>query len=44
MRVPVADGSLTDITCVLKRNVTVEEINAAFKKLRNKSERDSSIH
>jgi glyceraldehyde 3-phosphate dehydrogenase len=32
MRVPVPDGSLTDITCVLKKNVTVEEINAAFKK------------
>jgi len=31
MRVPVPDGSLTDITCVLKKNVTVEEINAAFK-------------
>jgi glyceraldehyde 3-phosphate dehydrogenase len=32
MRVPVPDGSLTDITCVLKKDVTVEEINAAFKK------------
>ncbi|TND03186.1 MAG: glyceraldehyde-3-phosphate dehydrogenase, type I [Bacteroidetes bacterium] len=32
IRVPVPDGSLTDITCQLKRNVTVEEINAAFKK------------
>jgi glyceraldehyde 3-phosphate dehydrogenase len=32
MRVPVPDGSLTDITCVLKKPVTVEEINAAFKK------------
>jgi glyceraldehyde 3-phosphate dehydrogenase len=32
MRVPVPDGSLTDITCVLKKEVTVEEINAAFKK------------
>jgi len=31
MRVPVPDGSLTDITCVLKKPVTVEEINAAFK-------------
>ena len=32
MRVPVPDGSLTDITCVLEKPVTVEEINAAFKK------------
>jgi len=32
MRVPVPDGSLTDITCVLNKEVTVEEINAAFKK------------
>jgi glyceraldehyde 3-phosphate dehydrogenase len=33
MRVPVPDGSLTDITCVLNKPVTVEEINAAFKKV-----------
>ncbi len=32
MRVPVPDGSLTDITCVLRKKVTVAEINAAFKK------------
>ncbi|MEO6901971.1 MAG: type I glyceraldehyde-3-phosphate dehydrogenase, partial [Bacteroidia bacterium] len=32
MRVPVPDGSLTDITCVLKKAATVKEINAAFKK------------
>lgn len=32
MRVPVPDGSLTDITCVLEKPVTVKEINAAFKK------------
>ena len=31
MRVPVPDGSLTDITCVLTKPVTVDEINAAFK-------------
>jgi glyceraldehyde 3-phosphate dehydrogenase len=31
MRVPVPDGSLTDITCTLSKNVTAEEINAAFK-------------
>lgn len=32
MRVPVPDGSLTDITCVLHDYPSVEEINAAFKK------------
>lgn len=32
IRVPVADGSLTDLVCVLKKNVTVEEVNNAFKK------------
>ncbi len=32
MRVPVPDGSLTDITCVLTKPATVKEINAVFKK------------
>lgn len=32
MRVPVPDGSLTDITCVLTNYPGVEELNAAFKK------------
>ncbi len=32
MRVPVPNGSLTDITCVLETIPTVEEINAAYKK------------
>ncbi|NNC81292.1 MAG: type I glyceraldehyde-3-phosphate dehydrogenase [Acidimicrobiales bacterium] len=32
MRVPVADGSLTDLTAVLKKPATVDQINAAFKK------------
>ena len=31
MRVPVPDGSLTDITCVLTKIPSVEEINAAYK-------------
>lgn len=31
IRVPVPDGSLTDITCYVKREVTIEEINQAFK-------------
>jgi len=31
IRVPVANGSLTDITFNVERTVTIEEINAAFK-------------
>jgi len=32
IRVPVPDGSLTDITCYVKKEVSISEINAAFKK------------
>lgn len=32
MRVPTATGSCTDLVCLLKKDVTVEEINAAMKK------------
>jgi len=32
MRVPVADGSVTDLVCILERPATVDEINAAFEK------------
>ncbi len=32
IRVPVPDGSLTDITFYVKRSVSIEEINTAFKK------------
>ncbi len=32
IRVPVPDGSITDITCQLKKLPTPEEINAAFKR------------
>ncbi len=31
IRVPVPDGSLTDITCIVKNPKTLEEINARFK-------------
>src|SRR3546814_5519399 len=31
VRVPVLNGSLTDFTCRLENDTTVEEINAAFK-------------
>jgi glyceraldehyde 3-phosphate dehydrogenase (phosphorylating) len=31
MRVPVPDGSVTDLVCVLKREATVQEVNDAFR-------------
>jgi glyceraldehyde 3-phosphate dehydrogenase len=31
LRVPVQDGSITDFTAILGRDVTVDEVNAAFK-------------
>nr|WP_294776866.1 type I glyceraldehyde-3-phosphate dehydrogenase [uncultured Flavobacterium sp.] len=31
IRVPVPDGSLTDITCYVKKQVSIAEINSAFK-------------
>jgi glyceraldehyde 3-phosphate dehydrogenase len=31
LRVPVADGSVVDLTAELKRKVTVEEVNGAFR-------------
>jgi len=31
IRVPVPNGSLTDFSCILKKDTTVAEINAAFK-------------
>lgn len=35
LRVPVVDGSIADITAVLKKEVTVEEVNQAFRKASN---------
>lgn len=32
IRIPAPDGSLTDITCILKKKVTLELINSTFKK------------
>lgn len=32
LRVPVITGSLTDLSCILSREVSEEEVNAAFKK------------
>ena len=32
LRVPVPDGSITDLVCILAKNATKEEINAALKK------------
>ncbi|TFV97950.1 type I glyceraldehyde-3-phosphate dehydrogenase [Algoriphagus kandeliae] len=37
MRVPVPDGSLTDLIVELKREATVEEINQAFEKVSSSS-------
>lgn len=36
-RVPVITGSLTELTCVLNRPVTIEEVNAAMKANKNES-------
>jgi len=36
IRVPVPDGSLTDLTCIMRSTVSKEEINAAFKKAAEK--------
>ncbi len=32
IRVPVPDGSLTDISCIVNRDTSIEEVNEAFKK------------
>ena len=37
IRVPVSDGSLIDLTLELKNNVTVDEINKAFKDHQNET-------
>jgi len=37
LRVPVITGSLVDLTCVLEKKVTKEEINAAFKAAANET-------
>jgi glyceraldehyde 3-phosphate dehydrogenase len=31
MRVPTPDGSITDLTCELRENVTAKEVNELFK-------------
>lgn len=33
MRVPCPDGSLTDITCILKHHVSEDEVNAVFREM-----------
>lgn len=37
IRVPVSNGSLTDISCTLKKNTTVKQINEAFRIASEKS-------
>lgn len=36
IRVPVPDGSLTDITCIVKKTISIQEINTAFKNAANR--------
>jgi glyceraldehyde 3-phosphate dehydrogenase len=31
IRVPVSNGSLTDLTCVIKKTPTIEQVNKAFR-------------
>jgi glyceraldehyde 3-phosphate dehydrogenase len=31
LRVPVADGSITDVTAILNRDVSIDDVNAAFR-------------
>jgi glyceraldehyde 3-phosphate dehydrogenase len=33
LRVPVEDGSLVDLACVLETPVTIEEVNTAFREV-----------
>jgi glyceraldehyde 3-phosphate dehydrogenase (phosphorylating) len=35
LRVPVPDGSVTDLVCVLERDTTVEDVNRAFQEAAN---------
>ena len=35
IRVPTPDGSITDFTCIVEREVTVEEVNKLFKDVSN---------
>lgn len=37
IRVPTPTGSLTDLTCVIEKETTIEAVNAAFKKAANGS-------
>jgi len=36
IRVPVPDGSLTDLTCIVQKDTNIEEVNATFKKAAEK--------
>jgi glyceraldehyde 3-phosphate dehydrogenase len=44
LRVPVPDGSATDLTVQLARDVTVDEVNAAFKKASEEGPLAGLIH
>jgi glyceraldehyde 3-phosphate dehydrogenase len=44
MRVPVPDGSVTDLVCVLKQDVTVDEINEAFRRAASNGSLKGKLH
>lgn len=43
IRVPVPDGSLTDLVAQLRREVTAEEVNAAFRSAANRPELEAIL-
>src|SRR2546425_12906394 len=43
LRVPVQDGSITDFVGILQRDVTVEEVNEAYKKAAKKGQLDNVL-
>ena len=44
LRVPIPDGSITDFTGILKKEATVEQINAAFKKAASSGRLKGILH
>ena len=44
LRVPIPDGSITDFTGILKKEATVEQINAAFKKAASSGRLKGVLH
>jgi glyceraldehyde 3-phosphate dehydrogenase len=44
MRVPVPDGSVTDLVCVLKKEATVDEVNEAFRRAAENGSLKGKLH